>query len=691
MARPLARRAVAAAFVLGAACLAAGQEPKPARLGPASFRNDATVEMTLAWRFQPGDDPAFAEPALDDTGWTLLEPLRLASVPPGRAWPGQGWFRRHVVIDAKLLGVPLVARIEAPGAAEVFLDGVMLMRSGAATPGAATGVAANAGMWQAVTFAGRPDHVLAVRYAYRPPPSGAAGEPGFRLAIETVGASARRAAAERRDLIMGIAFIAIPASLALLHLALFWAYPKARENLFYALWMSAFAGVVTGNTLARELASETGRELAARITIPLVLGAIFSVLLTYYAVRTRPFPRVWRAFAAVGAALAVVAFLMPGAVASWTWYLYFAAVAVEIIRVERSGRTVPREGFRILLWAYIVQFVAVGLLILSNFNLVPDVLGSNMYLIVLLPLAVGMSIFLARSFARTNLDLERRLVEVQNLSEQVLAQERAAHAQELRQRLLEVEHARTEAEIEAARSLQLSMLPSALPAVPGLEVAAAMLTASEVGGDYYDFRIEPDGGLVVAFGDATGHGVAAGIMVTAVKALFASQADGASLPDMIVECHRVLRSMNLRPLHMCLTLARITPNSVAVCSAAMPPVLIRRASTGSIEELGDGGLPLGSHLGAAWEERSAALGPGDTLLFASDGFGELQTPEGAVLGYEGVASALRESGGGPPAEVVERLSAAATAWRGGRDQADDLTLVVVRVAPTPASQRLGSE
>jgi serine phosphatase RsbU (regulator of sigma subunit) len=678
----LARRTAAAALTLGVAWTAAAQEPKPARLGLESFHDDTVVVMTLAWRFHPGDDASFATPTLDDATWTPVDPLRLTAPDGAGLWPGSGWFRRHLVVEPALEGAALIVRIEAPGAAEVFLDGAPLLRIGTTAGGAAAGTPAGSGAWQLTSLEGRPDHVLAVRYDYRGNgTAGVAGDPGFRLSIEMNGSAAGRLAFERRRMIAAIVFIAAPASLALLHLGLFWAYPRGRENLFYALWMAAFAGIVVFDTLDRELASEAGRALAHRLTIPAVLLAILSVLLTYYAVRTRPFPKAWRAFAALAAALAVASILVPPVMAPWMWYLFFLAVALEIARVERSGRTVSRDGFGIILWALIAQFAAVAFLVLSNFGLVPVVLGQSTYLIALLPLAVGMSVFLARSFARTNLDLERRLAEVQSLSEQVLVQERAAHAQELRQRLLEAEHARTEAEVEAARSLQVSMLPAVLPAVPGLEVAAAMLTASEVGGDYYDFRVDPEGALVVALGDATGHGVAAGIMVTAVKALFASQTGAASPAATVEECNRVLRSMNLRPLHMCLTLARITRRSVTLCSAAMPPVLIHRAATGAVEELGAGGLPLGSRLDGAWEERGAELDPGDTLLFASDGLVELQDPAGAVFGFEGAARALSASAGVAPAAVVERLSAAAAAWRGDGKQADDLTIVVVRVTP----------
>jgi sigma-B regulation protein RsbU (phosphoserine phosphatase) len=279
---------------------------------------------------------------------------------------------------------------------------------------------------------------------------------------------------------------------------------------------------------------------------------------------------------------------------------------------------------------------------------------------------VSMSLFLARSFARTSLNLERRL--------------REAHEEELSRRLLEAEHARKAAEIDAARTLQLSMLPSKLPVIDGLETAAAMIPASEVGGDYYDFRTAPDGSLLVAFGDATGHGVAAGIMVTAVKALFSTLEAGGSLAVMLAEHDRVLCEMQLKPLHMCLTLARLTPNSITVCSAAMPPVLIHRAAGGDIEELGSGGRPIGSRLTGTWNELHAALEPGDTLLFASDGFAEQLDPADNPFGYERMEEVFGASAGQAPGEIVAALLACLAAWRGERQQGDDITLVVVRAA-----------
>jgi hypothetical protein len=82
------------------------------------------------------------------------------------------------------------------------------------------------------------------------------------------------------------------------------------------------------------------------------------------------------------------------------------------------------------------------------------------------------------------------------------------------------ENQRRAQELEEARQLQLSMLPQKIPQLPELDLAVYMKPATEVGGDYYDFHLGKDGALTVAVGDATGHGLKAGTMVTAMKSLF---------------------------------------------------------------------------------------------------------------------------------------------------------------------------
>ncbi|MFL6199531.1 MAG: SpoIIE family protein phosphatase [Thermoanaerobaculia bacterium] len=653
----------ALALLLGAAAAAQAQEPAPVEITASKLAEGGPLSLEYAWRFHPGDDPRWADPAFDDSDWELVEPLLLPHGRPRGGWPGTGWFRRHLRIEPPLGGKPLALRIETPGATTVFLDGVPVMS--AAASGLRAGGRLEGGAWREVALSPGREYVLAVRHTLSLAERHAwSRDVGFLLTIEPRDAEALRLAAKQGPntwrVAMRSVFTAVPVLLALFHLALFLSYPRARENLFYALAMAAWAAMVFVNHSVP--ASEAGETWAVRLLIASVLATIFFSLLTFHAVRTRTLPRTWIAFAALAAALIGLTFLHPDPQSFiWIWYLYFGLMVAEIVRVEVTG-TVAREGVQVLLGGFAIVLGIILLQVLIELGLIPPLTAViPLYLLGMLAFAITMSLFLARSIARTSLHLER---------------------QELRRRLLEAENARTTSEIEAARALQLSMLPASLPAVEGLETAAAMVPASEVGGDYYDFRVAPDGSLVVAFGDATGHGVAAGIMVTAVKALFstlgATLGGGESLSAVLAECSRVLREMRFKPLHMCLTLARVTPGSVTVCSAAMPPVLIHRAASGEIEELGPGGPPVGSKL-SGWSERSASLAPGDTLLFASDGFAEQLDSADNPLGDERLGEVFRASAGAPARELVERLLARVAAWRGGREQGDDITFVVIRV------------
>ena len=104
--------------------------------------------------------------------------------------------------------------------------------------------------------------------------------------------------------------------------------------------------------------------------------------------------------------------------------------------------------------------------------------------------------------------------------------------------------------------MQFSKLPQALPQLPHLEIAAYMKPATEVGGDYYDFHLSEDGVLTVAVGDATGHGLKAGTVVTATKSLFNHLAQESEIPAIFQQSSRALKRMNLRPLFMAMAIAK---------------------------------------------------------------------------------------------------------------------------------------
>ncbi len=100
-------------------------------------------------------------------------------------------------------------------------------------------------------------------------------------------------------------------------------------------------------------------------------------------------------------------------------------------------------------------------------------------------------------------------------------------------------------------------LPKSFPPVPHLEISAKMKTAAEVGGDYYDYHLSGDGTITLAIGDATGHGMKAGIMTALIKSLFDAMAHTFFIPDFFNHCTRTIKKMNLGNLYMGMTILKI--------------------------------------------------------------------------------------------------------------------------------------
>jgi serine phosphatase RsbU (regulator of sigma subunit) len=277
--------------------------------------------------------------------------------------------------------------------------------------------------------------------------------------------------------------------------------------------------------------------------------------------------------------------------------------------------------------------------------------------ITLAPL-FSMSVYLARNFSRTHRKLETEALERQ---------------------LLEVENTRKTEELEEARKLQMSMLPQDAPQLPNLDVAFKMQPATEVGGDYYDYNLTEDDQLTIAVGDATGHGMNAGLVVSAVKSLFKTSAPEAGNLETLERISQGVKSMNLKRLYMAMTLATLNGNKLTLAAAGMPPALIYRAEENLVEEILLEGMPLGGFIGAKREEAPFDLQSGDTVLLMSDGLPEMLNPENEMLDYPKTKELFEEVADQPPKSIIEHLFKASTSWADGEPQADDITLVVIKV------------
>jgi serine phosphatase RsbU (regulator of sigma subunit) len=242
---------------------------------------------------------------------------------------------------------------------------------------------------------------------------------------------------------------------------------------------------------------------------------------------------------------------------------------------------------------------------------------------------------------------------------------------------VEAEHLRRAIEVDQARTMQRSLLPRAAPVIENLDIAVSMSTASEVGGDYYDFFERPDGGLRAVIGDATGHGLAAGIMAAMTKACLT--AISAEAPEtMMSRANEVLRAVRGTRVMMALGILDIDEEQATICSAGMPPVFVLRRQPVEVEEVSLQSPPLGSSLTDTFPCRTLPFGPGDALVAISDGLLEIRNSSGEALGAAALRSWLAVHIEVTAHEIVEGLTRLASVWSPDSAPEDDMTVMVVK-------------
>jgi serine phosphatase RsbU (regulator of sigma subunit) len=677
-----------------------------------SLQNGKPVELSkLNWQYQPGDDPRFADPQFDDHSWETLKgtAITLAHIPQ-RGWRGIGWFRLRFQVDPALATQPLALVMVHYGASEVYLDGKLVQRFGAVGTTPDTEVAYNPNTLPVnIALDARGEHVLAVRHSCmemgdmsggwgkwivrqsaRPVVSAYANRTnnyGAGFGVWVVEAGQARDDQVNKSAGGGLYLLNFGLLLAigLLHLLLYWFYPRQRANLFFGLFAcSSAASNIIYYRWSLSHQSATGILLQNGVNNTLTMLALGTLLAFMYTAFAERIPK-WFWLWVMAAALYIpMNSIFVGLAATRHWYLYIQALTwfpvIEVVRGmskpikdKVSGAWIVGAGMLVY-----TLYIAIVLLIL-----VRSVSGASFSItirsVVILFLTGAISIFLARQFARTSLDLESQLAQVKELSEKELeyqrteAELRVQHAQE------KVENERRARELEEARQLQLSMLPKHVPQLPHLEIAAYMKTASEVGGDYYDFHLGEGGALTVAVGDATGHGLKAGTMVSSVKSLFMALADHPDITYILHRMNRVLKDMKLRGLFMAMTMVKVKGNQLTVSITGMPPVLVYRAASGEVEEIALRAIPLGSLTSYQYKQQELAIAPGDVIVLMSDGLPERFNAENEMLDYAATKHALAASAHQPPQEIIEHFVSVGDEWSNGRPQDDDVTFVVLKV------------
>ena len=646
------------------------------------------VELFEGWKYKIGDDTSWANPDYDDSEWKNINPELKKDDFKKLSWTGNIWFRNDIQVDSTLRNTVFGLNFYCTGAAEIYLNGRLLYKYGVVSTSKENEEIYLDKNPRHFLFDNKEEQVLAVRYSnhYAEMLTKRNVQVGFTATLGDIELFVYSRINNVRELsVSQMAFGAFILSFAIMHFLLFIFYPVAKENLFYSVSMLSFAVVIytsVQNNFSNSILSSI--TLSTINSLSVQLSMLFG-LLTVYASSYNKMPKQYIFFVLASSLLVIQTIFFPflgEEIADIMFFVFAGIITAEI--VISVIRTIRKKGEWSWGWligvGFIVAITFIGYQVLILTEVITKPLFGIYYVYVygLVFLAITVSINLAKKMADTNKSLERQLIQVKELSDRTIEQERKVKEEEFTRKLLEADNERKTKELEEARQLQLSMLPQNVPEVPGLDIAVYMKTASEVGGDYYDFKYDNNGSLIVAIGDATGHGMKAGTMVATIKGLFTAEDSSIDVVTFMNKSNSIIRDMRLGNIYMAMLLAKFEGEKITITSAGMPPALIYRSKDKQVEEIKLQAIPLGGPADFIYPKKETFLSKGETLLLMSDGFPELFNTQKEILDYSGAKKIFEKIGEVSANDTIKALLEATEEWMGNAKQEDDITFVVIR-------------
>ena len=253
---------------------------------------------------------------------------------------------------------------------------------------------------------------------------------------------------------------------------------------------------------------------------------------------------------------------------------------------------------------------------------------------------------------------------------------REAHAQIAKQ-LVEIN-----IELEMARQIQLSILPSTTPKISGMDIVARYIPMTSVAGDFYDFIVVDKSRVGILMADVSGHGLSAALIASMLQVALTAQSRHASEPA------KVLAGLNQalcgKFQHNFVTAAYVyvdlEKGTMSYGGAGHPPILLWRNSSGAVSQLLENGLVMGQFEDAAYTSLEVAIEAGDRFVLYTDGIPEANNP---AQGEFGTARFMRfmetnnNLGAGPFADALLLELARWLELPPGEGHKDDISLLTV--------------
>ncbi|HEY9071341.1 MAG TPA: SpoIIE family protein phosphatase, partial [Candidatus Ozemobacteraceae bacterium] len=237
-------------------------------------------------------------------------------------------------------------------------------------------------------------------------------------------------------------------------------------------------------------------------------------------------------------------------------------------------------------------------------------------------------------------------------------------------------------ELSTARAFQERLFPAETLRAGGAEITGICQTATELGGDYFDYFGIGEGRVVILIGDVAGHGAGSALLMAMAKGFVSVESRRNGDPAHVLAGlnEMIFSSMSRRlMMSMCYGLLQTDTGLLRIANAGHCPPWIVRNGADKAEEIRPvvGGYPLGTRRNIVYRCEEIRLGPGDRVWFFTDGFPETLGPRGEQLGYPGLAAMLMKADGSDTRARCRDLHRLCASWRGGAGQADDMTAILL--------------
>ncbi|UCE25031.1 MAG: hypothetical protein JSU74_02995, partial [Candidatus Zixiibacteriota bacterium] len=363
------------------------------------------------WRTDTGDDPDYADPTFDDSGWKITSTVFEAEQWSEEKADTPVWFRVHLKVDSSLWDQPIALGYALAGAAEIYLNGKLLFKLGEVgdSPQTEQAMFTDMSLPKTLVFSRQEDQILAVRFSafnpelpriaftgigfiFRLMPAETATEGRFNELLKTT---------RQHTFFTGVAL-----ALALLHSFMFLLYPKFRENLLFAVLTFGCAGLTS--TPARIIGLPDIESFILSMTmlkLSMVVCVITAQALIYSLFHSK-IPRQFWAFVVLAAGLVIWMGHLP-----LNAFFFFTAIGlVETARITIREMWTGKRMTWVIGLGLMIFAMASLLDVLAHIGLIPEVnLGVQPYLLGVMALLVSLSLYLALRYADTSRSLEDKL------------------------------------------------------------------------------------------------------------------------------------------------------------------------------------------------------------------------------------------------------------------------------------------